>query len=222
MVYNKAQKEMRKILFLLASITLFLACGKGEKTIVESPAEVTLKPNTTEVNGDLSGCFEVIDKEYKSNNGLLTFELKRTDTQLPFELKDGKSPSSYGTFGSDVYVHVGFGIEFLDKDGNILHVISATASGLGSCYSSDDPIALAKLKAGQSGIIRFSVPEAAKDAVSFRITTAYEMVEESSEKESKSSYSSSNSYDNELDRAIDTYEKALDVIDKANDIYKDL
>ena len=69
---------------------------------------------------------------------------------------------------------MGFGIEFLDADGNIVDKVSADGSGISESYDSEEAVALCKLKPGEKGTIRFTVKSEAKDAVCFRITTAYE------------------------------------------------
>lgn len=204
---------MKKILVLLAATALLFSCGKKSKD--DAFEELKLKPETTVVSGDLGSCYKVVDKEYKTVEkdlfgGLLTIELERTDAELPFELKNGISPSSYGTFGKDVYVHVGFGIEFLDEDGTVLEKVSVENG-----YSNEDPEALAKLKKGEKGTIRFIVPKELKKAVSFRVTSAYENVD-SSDWDSSSSDDdnddelSSGSGSSNWDEVLDEYEKFID------------
>lgn len=197
---------MKKLILLLAGIGLFFACGSKK----EEGLAIKVKPETVKLTGDMGECYKVVDKEYKSTKNsmfdILTLELERTDAELPFELIEGKDPDSYGTWGQDVYLHVGFGIEFLDKDGNVLESIPATASGLGGCYSHEDPVNLAKLKPGEKGTIRFTVDESLKDAVSFRMSTAYEKVENTS----SSSESSESTGSTDIDKLLDDYESMVD------------
>ncbi len=143
-----------------------------------SKDDVKLKPSTTEVSGDLEGCFAVVDREYKIftddwSDGLITIEIERTDKCLPFELGD-REVWSYSMIGASANVMVGFGIEYLDEDGNIVSKISADGAGLSGSYDSDESIALVKLKNGKTGTIRFQVPSDNDDIVAFRITSAYQ------------------------------------------------
>lgn len=206
---------MKKVILYLSIVTLFLSCGK--KSNDDGFIELTLKPETTEVSGDMEGCFKVVDREYKSvkgglSDGLISIELQRTDLDLPFTIKKGKKPSSYGTFGIDVYLHVGFGIEFLDKDGNILDKVDAESVGFGGCYSSEDPIDIVMLNEGKKASIRFSVNEEIKDAVSFRITSAYEEVDSSDLETSSDNEDNEDSYSNssDWDKVLDDYEEFTD------------
>lgn len=157
---------------VIAMAICFASCG-GKKGSNESE-EIVVKPIETEVSGDMEGCFTVVDKEYKATgdwgDGIITVQIERTDEDLPFEL-NGRELWTFGTSGAADHVKVGFGIEFLDEDENVLEKVSANASGLSASYSPDEAIELVKLKPGKKGSIRFT---AVKGAVSFRISSAYE------------------------------------------------
>lgn len=163
------------------------SCG-GKKGSKDSE-QIIVKPTETAVSGDMEGCFTVVDKEYKATgdlaNGIITVELERTNQELPFEL-NGRELWSFGTSDASANVKVGFGIEFLDAEGNVVEKVSANGSGLSGSYDSDEAVALCKLKPGKTGTIRFIVHEEAKGAVSFRITTAYEESEDSNDESSES------------------------------------
>jgi len=175
--------------YSLIFIAICLASCGGKKSNEEK--EIVVKPTETEVSGDLEGCFTVIDKEYKATgnwrSGIITVEIERTDQDLPFEL-DGRELCSFSHQLFAANVQVGFGIEFLDEDGNVVYKISANGSGLSGPYDSDECIALAKLKPGKKGTIRFSLTDDAQEAVGFRISTAYQE-NEASESNSESSRS---------------------------------
>lgn len=226
-------KQLFRIGFAAAFTIILISCS-GKKN--EEKQEIILKPETTEVSGDLEECFVVIDREYKVTdgfgNGLLTVEIERTDEELPFDL-EGKHLFSFSQFAAVEYVQVGFGIEFLDKDGNVLDKVEASGSGFSGSYDPDEAVALVKLKPGKKGTIRFSVGDEAVEAVSFRITSAYEensggeggeyvsddtenlddMISSSddeSEDISLDTHSSKAAANKDWDKFLDSYEKYVD------------
>lgn len=161
------------MLFLLAA-----SCGKKQNSNDGQNDAIELKPASTEITGEMEGCFTVIDRNYKVKfedfvGGVLTVELVRTDNPLPFSTDD-RQLYSYSTYSASPYVQVGFGIDLLDEDGNIVDKTSASASGLSGPYSPDECVDLVKLSKGKTGTIRFSISEDAKEATSFRITSAFQ------------------------------------------------
>ena len=198
-------KVLNLVFFAVLAICL-ASCG-GKKGSKDSE-QIIVKPTETAVSGDMEGCFTVVDKEYKTTgaNGIITVELERTNQELPFEL-NGRELRSFGTSGASANVKVGFGIEFLDAEGNVVEKVSANGSGLSGSYDSDEAVALCKLKPGKMGTIRFVVHEEAKGAVSFRITTAYEESEGSNDESSESdSEISSKSGSEDWDALLDSYD----------------
>lgn len=187
---------MKKLTSLLALMLAIILMSCGSKKQSEESESIVLKPAEIEISGDLEGCFKVIDREYKvvgDIQSIITVELIREENLLPYD--EDLSPQSFSTIMSSPHVQVGFGIEFLDDDGNILDKVSADGSGFSGSYDSDEAVALVKLKAGKKGSIRFIVTDEAKNATSFRITSAYK--ENGSSRDSSSSYSSENSSDND-------------------------
>lgn len=167
---------MKKTIFSILISLLFISLNScGGKNSSEQK-EIVIKPMTTNVSGDLGMCFEVVDRSYKATegwaNGIVTIEIKRTNEPLPFSL-DCQEIVSYSTTMFDANIQVGFGIEFLDEDGNILDKVSASASGLSASYAPDEAVDLVRLRSGESGSIRFTINNNAKDAVSFRMSSAY-------------------------------------------------
>ena len=168
--------------------------------------EIVLTPSSSEVSGDLSDCFTVDYRDYKvTKNSLydiVTIEIERTDKDLPFELGD-RELCSFSSHLFAANVQVGFGIEFLDEDGNIVDKVSADGSGTSGSYDTDEAVALCKLKSGQKGTIRFTIHEEAKNAVSFRISSAYKENKESESNltttEDNSDLSSDEISDNDFD-----------------------
>lgn len=141
---------------LFASVIL-ISCGGGEKKAVN---EVTIRPKSTVVKGDLGAYFEVVEKDYviKLEEGsfiggaIISVEVRRTEKDFDFPT-DNINP--FGTNGGEDY-HVGFGIELLGESGP-MSVMQATEGGTGGPYSSDDVTGLMKLKKGETGYIRWSV-----------------------------------------------------------------
>lgn len=163
-----------KYLAAAAAVVFLASCG-GKKE--NSDEAIVLKPETTHVKGSLSDNFEVVDKEYTVIDGVLSVEVKRTDVDFAFNVK---GVEHYGTYGEGVTGNVGFGIELLDENDNVIDTRSATEGGMGGMYSHDDMTAALKLKAGETCIVRWSV-SGDKKPVKFRLTSAYDEVETSSE-----------------------------------------
>lgn len=220
-----------KLLSTLFLIGLLASCG-GKKGDSENSGSEMMEPETTMVSGDLGACFTVVEREYKiTDNGgwgnMLTVELERTNAPLPFELTSSTEVATFGHSMSKPFIKVGFGIEFLDIDGNVLGKVSATGSGLSASYDPDEAVDLVKLKPGEKGSIRFSVNDAEKDAMYFRISSAYAEdagwgessggsssdtsgdVEQDETDSSSSSYSSSSSDDGDFDDFLAAYEKYI-------------
>lgn len=184
------------------------SCG-GKKE--NSNDSIVLTPETTHIKGDLSDYYEVVDKEYTLTDdfgSIISVEVKRTDKDFDFDL-EGVNP--YGYFGSGVNAHAGFGIEILDENGTVIEKSSATNGGSSGMYSSDDMKEALKLKAGETGTVRWSFHfDGDKKPAKFRLTSAYEEVSGSSvdSDDDDDSYSSSGSQD--WDALLDSYEEYVD------------
>lgn len=213
----------------IAIVAICLASCGGKKNSEETNSEETnseeivLTPETTQIKGDLGDYFEVVEKEYTAIKDLgtsvmVSIEVKRTDTDYSFDLK-GVEP--YGTSGMGVTGHAGFGIEILDEKGNVIEKQAATADGFGGMYSSDDMKDALKLKAGETGTVRWSFHfDSDKKPAKFRLTSAYEEVDSSDwdsgsssssddDTDSYSSYSSS-SGSQDWDALLNSYEQYVD------------
>lgn len=165
-------------IWALLLIVTTVSCGQKVKNQADGNITIQLKPESTEVTGDMEGCFTVVDRSYKVKfedfiGGVITIEIERTDAPLPFST-DGRELYSFSTYSASPYVQVGFGIELLDKDGDIISKTSPSGGGLSGPYSPDECVELVKLAKGKKGSIRFSINEDAKEAVSFRITSAFQ------------------------------------------------
>ena len=213
--------------FAIAIMAVCLAACGGKKGS-EEKEEIVLTPETTQIKGDLGDYFEVVEKEYTVTNDfgdIVSIEVKRTDADFSFDLK-GVEP--YGIYGKGVTGNAGFGIEILDENGNVIEKVAATASGLGGMYSSDDMKETLKLKAGETGTVRWSFHfDGDKKPAKFRLTSAYEEVDSSNwdsdssssdDDESSSSdddddtdsYSSSSSGSQDWDALLNSYEQYVD------------
>ena len=112
-ILNKIKMKKVMTIFgaILIALTIFTSCGGGEK---KETNEVTIKPKSTSIKGDLGDYFEVVDKDYVIKveegsfmGGVISVEVKRTDKDFDFPT-DNINP--FGTNGGEDY-HVGFGIE---------------------------------------------------------------------------------------------------------------
>lgn len=192
---------MRKSILVFGLAALLMSCGGNKKT-----ESLTAKPETTDVKGILKGCYEVVQKDYtiKENGSwghLISIELKRTDKELPF---DPQHATSFSVSEDGKPVQVGFGIELLDENGDVVEVKNANAGGIGGAYSSDDIEAAIQLNSGETGIVRWTV-SADNKPVTFRITSAMEGSTSTSRVSEKKTDSS-----NDWDGILDDYETYID------------
>ena len=172
-----------------------VACG-GNKEKNSENEEIVMTPESTEVSGQFKGCYTVVDRNYKITGGLypeVTIELERTDKDLPLDMSYGEVCGFDIISSRDNHNQVGFGIEFLDEDGNILGKDEASSGN-----NAKESVALTELPNGEKGSISFSIPysmsEEDKSKIKkFRITSAYR------EKEGWSSDSSASNSDSESD-----------------------
>ena len=211
---------MKKLIFPILSLALLASCGgnkSGKSSDDQNPEEQVLTPESATVSGDLSENYTVVERNYKPVKDfgtVLTVEIVRTEAPLPFDPNEEISGFSTSQTGNKV----GFGIEFIDDDGNILDKNEARSTHV---YDHTESVNLAKLKPGDKGTIRFSMHGADK-ATKFRITSAYDNIPESGSSSSSSSYydssddsevgyssSSSGSVSAEFEAAMKDYEAAF-------------
>lgn len=180
-------------------LVAFASCG-SKKT------QISMKPETTTISGDLSECFEVVDQECivkldKKGNvePFATWSVKLRRTDKPFPFADDIDVSAYGTWGSSVEAHGGFGIEVVDENGTTVQKSAATGSGFSGPYSHEDVEDLFKLKPGETGTIRWSVEDNALNAkeLKFTISSAFELCEKSGD--SSDNYSDDDDDDDDDD-----------------------
>lgn len=203
---------MKKRQIIIAAIVLagisLISC-EGKK-------QLSMSPQTTELSGDLKGYFEVVDKEIAAGEdswSLWNIELKRTDKPFPWD--NGITLANFNDSYSDgrAYCKVGFGLETFDEKGNLVGKRAATACGLMGPYSSQDVIDLMKLQLGETGFIRWDglKEKEAKGKLTFRITSAYELVEG----KGQNNVSATNDWDKLLDAYEDYVDKYIACLKKA-------
>ena len=167
------------IISLAAMILASCSCGSGNShEVAESAKEVILKAAQTEIKGDLKGCYEVVDKNYKVKfakksyeDDVVTVELKRTSQDLPYDRKnvvifpEGKESSAENC--------AGFGIEILDENGDVIEKQNANSTP----YSWDEMTAALQLLPDETTTIAFHMEDLSK-AVSFRVISLVQPNEE--------------------------------------------
>ena len=210
-------------------IALFSSIGGGnsseEYTPVEKP-ELIIRANQTEVKGDLKGCFEVVDKDYRVKfatksyeSDIITVELKRTNKALPYDRDDvvifpeGKESSANKC--------AGFGIEILDQYGDVIYKQNANATP----YSWDEMTTAIQLLPEDTATIGFRF-EDLSEAAGFRVTSivmknedkksAFDALDELA-KEAEDIY-----YDEDLDDLMEDYEDALEMSKKSMELAKEM
>lgn len=202
-------------MFSLAA--LIMSCGGNNA--------VTLTPESTELKGDLKGCFEVVDKNYKvvedGINDVINVELKRTSEALPFDPKTGSF--NYGIWYGDnnEEIEIGFGIELLDKDNNVIKTIQAGESGWYG-VESEDIKPIMKLNEEETGTLRLKI-DIESEPVKFRILSSLEKSTNTDEYDTSStSYtydSEESSYIDESSTASNNWDETLDEYEKYIDSY---
>lgn len=170
-IMSKKKKYILIGIGVIVLISLLTNVGGGDDVVTEPKKDVVMKVAQTEIKGDLKGCYEVVDKNYKVKfakesyeRDVVTVELKRTSKELPYDRKDvvifpEGEKSSAGNCA-------GFGIEILDADGEVIDKINANATP----YSWDEMTAALQLLADETSTIGFHFSDLS-EAVSFRITS---------------------------------------------------
>lgn len=153
---------------LLISLLSSMCSGGSEKV---APKELILKPAQTEIKGDLKGCYEVVDKNYKVKfatksyeNDVITVELKRTAEPLPYDRKNVVIfPEANKSTAENC---AGFGVEILNADGDVIDKKNANATP----YSWDEMTTALQLLTDDTATIQFHFDNL-NEAASFRVTS---------------------------------------------------
>lgn len=214
---------------------LFYIGGSDNSTTQESK-ELILKAAQTEIKGDLKGCYEVVDKNYKVkfaqksyDNDVVTIELKRTNKELPYDRNNVVIfPEADNSSAENC---AGFGIEILNVDGDVIDKKIANATP----YSWDEMTAALQLISEETTTIAFHF-EDLSEAVSFRITSLIQKNEKrksSIETEVKSLVDVAKEVTKlnddedlkeakeEAEKALENAEKTLEVTGKMLDLLKE-
>lgn len=206
---------MRKSIFVFGLAALLMGCVSTTKK------ESVVKPETTDVKGDLKGCYEVVEKDYKVREDgihqVINIELKRTSKELPFDASVGEF--SYGTLDDNngKRIKIGFGIEFLDENNDVIESIKAGDSGWYGADTDNIPD-LIKLGVDDTGTLTIKV-KGENNPVKFRILTnvqesTYNPSEETSSVSSSTSSvtesDTTSDSSNDWDSILDDYEKYID------------
>ena len=172
-VMSKTKKYILIGVGVIVLISILSNIGGSDNSNVTATEkkELVLKAAQTEVKGDLKGCFEVVDKNYKVKfaqrsyeNDIITVELKRTSKELPYErdnvviFPEGKESSADKC--------AGFGVEILNADGDVIDKINAKATP----YSWDEMTAALQLLPDETSTIAFHFDNLS-EAASFRVTS---------------------------------------------------
>ena len=201
-----------KLFTVAMATTLLASCGGGgNNNVAEAPSEIAVKVAQTEIKGDLKGCYELVDKNYKVKideqygDDLLTIELRRTAQDLPY---DRKNVVIFPEESSAEYC-AGFGIEILDANGDIIDKREASTTP----YSWDEMTAALQLLPDETTTIRFYFDDLTQ-AASFRITSIYQPNSErmTAVDEIVDAAKSATEISKDLDVDIEDATKALDAV----------
>ena len=213
-------------------ISLLSNIGGGDEATtqeVKEVKEVVLKAAQTEIKGDLKGCYEVVDKDYKVKfatksyeDDLVTVELKRTSKNLPYDRKDvtifpGAEKSSANNCA-------GFGIEILNADGDVIDKKTANATP----YSWDEMTAALQLLQDETTTIRFYFDNLS-EATSFRVTSLVQQnekrkaaLEEAAKEAAKEASKKAKDADDDYDKAFKAAGQLLEMEKGLLDMMEDL
>ena len=213
-------------------ISLLSNIGGGKDTAtqeVKEVKEVVLKAAQTEIKGDLKGCYEVVDKDYKVKfatksyeNDLVTVELKRTSKNLPYDRKDVTIfPEAEKSSANNC---AGFGIEILNADGDVIDKKAAN----GNPYSWDEMTAALQLLQDETTTIRFYFDNLS-EATSFRVTSLVQQnekrkaaLEEAAKEAAKEASKKAKDADDDYDKAFKAAGQLLEMEKGLLDMMEDL
>lgn len=171
MIMSNQKKYILIGIGVVVLLYLLFYIGGSDNSTTQESKELILKAAQTEIKGDLKGCYEVVDKNYKVkfaqksyDNDVVTIELKRTNKELPYDRNNVVIfPEADNSSAENC---AGFGIEILNVDGDVIDKKIANATP----YSWDEMTAALQLLSEETTTIAFHF-EDLSEAVSFRITS---------------------------------------------------
>lgn len=199
-------KKLTLAAVALLGLSLFSCGGSSEKDI-----EIT--PSDTIVSGDLKGLYNVTNRTYKlkpvehNDNWNISIDIERTDDNS-LDISNGE---------------IGFGIEILDNDGNVLGKENVSTYDKNGEFET-----IQKLKAGDKASVSFVLNDGwgencdFTEATKFRVISKFEAekpgvyttsagTDNNSSDESDSADRSSSSASSEnWDAVLDSYEEYVD------------
>lgn len=149
---------MKRLLFL---VFVLVSAALLTSACVGNAGQKGLTPSKETVSGPLGSYFKVVDRTYKAKNGIINVEIERIAAGLPSVSEDSVKAAV-----SDRRVKIGFSVEFLDKDGDVVGKDQTDA------LDAADIAAINALSVGESATVSFSVSD--RSAVSFRIFSTFE------------------------------------------------
>ena len=236
MIMSNQKKYILIGLGVVVLLYLLFYIGGSDNSTTQESKELILKAAQTEIKGDLKGCYEVVDKNYKVkfaqksyDNDVVTIELKRTNKELPYDRNNVVIfPEADNSSAENC---AGFGIEILNVDGDVIDKKIANATP----YSWDEMTAALQLISEETTTIAFHF-EDLSEAVSFRITSLIQKNEKrksSIETEVKSLVDVAKEVTKlnddedlkeakeEAEKALENAEKTLEVTGKMLDLLKE-
>ena len=217
---SKKKKYILVGIGVIILIGLLSTIGGNDKSEEQQEQkELILKAAQTEIKGDLKGCYEVVDKDYKVKfaqksyeNDVITVELKRTNKELPYD-RDNVVIFPEADESSADYC-AGFGIEILNIDGDIIDKINAKATP----YSWDEMTAALHILPDETTTICFHFDNLS-EAASFRVTSIIQKNEEKKTNEkptaTKKTKSMIDDLDDDIDEDLKEAEEALKMAEDA-------
>lgn len=188
-----------------------------ESSTPKEHKDIVLTVAQTEVKGDLKGCYEVVEKNYRvkhpnsSSSEVISVELKRTNKELPYDRDDvviyPEAEESSANYCA------GFGIEILDEYGDVIEKQSPSSTP----YSWDEMTAMLHLTTDDTATLEFrfydDIPE---EATSLRITS---IVQRNEKKKSVASTRDDDDDDDDESSLGDVLNKSIEMAEKS--IYED-
>lgn len=148
---------MKKIfslsIFAILAAMVITSCGGPD-----------IKAEKKDINGDINGFFEVVDKEYSINgDGKVSIEFKRAKEGMPGKWKKGMELGTYTPNGKNYELTLT--VEYKDKDGNVITKETAKYPS-----EKEELEALVALGADQTGSVTFKAPE---NAATFTVSSVF-------------------------------------------------